>query len=335
MLLELEEDVEGMQNTILLMQRELKVEKERNQSVERDNGRMMAVLKDKPEWLAVVQAEAALAAAERVKEEQEQQQENNNRTSVCVEDRVNGGSALMVDVGGNSDDLVAADDEKVEQMEVGDSTSAKTKEDAQVRTRSAGEVKVLLVDCMKSPAGLSPSSLSPASLAALNHPTGDLAGGDLVANGKESGGASVAVAAPRKRTRSSVANSGLQVVTSAESDLVVVDPPVVVTEANCVGKRTRRSSSTSSDHNVKCTPRTRGQLLQITEQEEKRMDVENGEKVVVVMSNGAGGGGENGAGGRRLGGLEGAVEAMKLKLENGAAAAAAAGIDLRQENTKV
>lgn len=247
MLLELEEDVEGMQNTILLMQRELKVEKERNQSIERDNVRMLSVLRDKPEWLSVVQA--AAAAEERLKQEQQQQQHIEHRLNGDVADLKGGVVKSEEDVPmevemRTQQSVGAVTVSLVDEEEVGVNARGeeKQKEGEESRTaESASEV----VDDQPQPA----TNGKPAAVVVQDSVSNNSSSSNNNNNGQSM--------TTRKRTRSSVALSGAGA--SGEEPVDAQEAP----EESGGLKRNRYSAIVNSDKSG--APRTRGQLQQEAE----------------------------------------------------------------------
>lgn len=380
-LLELEEDVEGMQNTILLMQRELKVEKERNQSVERENGRMLTVLRDKPEWLAAVQARqeeaaAALAAADRLKMEQD-----------GGERRLNGGGCVGgMDVDDQEGEEISG---SAEPMDTATTTTTQNVEAMALRTRSGG-VQVEGGSRTTATGGGGVDDEDQVVVGDLVATNGKAEVNNICISGINNNGQSMMMAT-RKRTRSSVAvvpsaksvvvaNCGEEAALEQEDLMPSVEEEVSTNCGVSVGKRNRYNNSNSDQQQSKSAPRTRGQLLQMNESEKAvPTKLGDGEEVMMMdgglVENGGGGGGEAGGaaevkktatsehvlfcgsnnnnntsisnnGSSNKEAAEGvdengtgvapapgaSVEAMKLKLENGGAAAAG-GIDLRQENT--
>lgn len=342
---------------------------------------MLTVLRDKPEWLAAVQARqeeatAALAAAERLKLEQD-----------GGERRLNGGGCVGgMDVDGQEDEEETSG--SAEPMDTATTTTTQIVEAMALRTRSGG-VQV--------------EGGSRTTATGVDDEEDQVVVGDLVAttNGKaevnnscisgiNNNGQSMTMAT-RKRTRSSVAvvpsaksvvvaNCGEEAAPEQEERMPSVEGEEEVS-TNCglsVGKRNRYNNSNSDQQQSKSAPRTRGQLLQMNESEKAApTKLADGEEVMMLddglVENGDGGGGggeaggaaevkksaasehvlfcnnnntsisNNGSSNKAAGegvdengtGIPGAsVEAMKLKLENGGAAAAE-GIDLRQENTSV
>lgn len=287
MLLELEEDVEGMQNTILLMQRELKVEKERNSSVERENGRMMCVLRDKPEWMAAVearQAEAiALAAAERLKVEGH---------------RVNGvGSGVpgLMDVDDDNDSASAA--EPMDTITATQQQQQQQNEAISLRTRSGG---VVVSD-------RTTAITQDEDCGGVVEGQNVVGGGDVVVHATN--GSNGMNMATRKRTRSSVAVHsvvGGGVGSEDHPEEATMEVMVEENAINCSGKRNRYSTTTTTVggagvvagattvNSDKSAPRTRGQLQNMMNETNEKLAKLNevvGEEEGLV-ENGSGGGDE-------------------------------------------
>lgn len=261
-----------MQNTILLMQRELKVEKG-------ENVRMLAVLRDKPEWLAAVQATRAEAASveERLKQEQKK----------ATEHRLNGG-------GGGG----------VNETQMEDSTTTTTLEvKAQgLRTQpsnSAGVTVSVLGGEASVADRTAESGASVVVVVSVEHATNGKPM-DVVSNNNNNnnGQTTNTTMMTRKRTRSSVASS----VVGGGGVGSVEDEEMMLEEENEVAKlcgggslKRNRYSVVNSDKSgaalVVVVPRTRGQL-QLAEAEKKLEVMEEGEEEPVeVTENGGGGGG--------------------------------------------
>lgn len=312
MLLELEEDVEGMQNTILLMQRELKIEKERNK-----NG---SDLENGVEYRLQGHVQPTSVG---------QSQEEGHR--------VNGGMEVDSDEG----DLVG----------VSASASAEPMDTAtnqQLRTRSGG-VGVSQVSDRTTASDLVDGVSASEVVHAINGSNGQ------------------PMMTTRKRTRSSVANSGNVVVASEDQAQQAGEEEEGANTVNCIsGKRNRYSNAgavvaggsgggATQVISDKSAPRTRGQLQMMESEKLAKLNEEEEE----VGENGSGGGDEmklkvassevlfsnsnnniinnNNGSNKDAGGVDGEVEngteAMKLKLENGSnTGGGVAGIDLRQEN---
>lgn len=259
-----------MQNTILLMQRELKVEKG-------ENVRMLAVLRDKPEWLAAVQATRAEAASveERLKQEQKK----------ATEHRLNGG-------GGGG----------VNETQMEDSTTTTTLEvKAQgLRTQpsnSAGVTVSVLGGEASVADRTAESGASVVVVVSVEHATNGKPM-DVVSNNNNNnnGQTTNTTMMTRKRTRSSVASSVVGGGGSVEDEEMMLEEENEVAKL-CGGGSLKRNrySVVNSDKSgaalVVVVPRTRGQL-QLAEAEKKLEVMEEGEEEPVeVTENGGGGGG--------------------------------------------
>lgn len=259
-----------MQNTILLMQRELKVEKG-------ENVRMLAVLRDKPEWLAAVQATRAEAASveERLKQEQKK----------ATEHRLNGG-------GGGG----------VNETQMEDSTTTTTLEvKAQgLRTQpsnSAGVTVSVLGGEASVADRTAESGASVVVVVSVEHATNGKPM-DVVSNNNNNNNGQTTTTTTsmmtRKRTRSSVASS---VVGGGGGGVGSVEDEENEVAKLCGGGSLKRNrySVVNSDKSgaalVVVVPRTRGQL-QLAEAEKKLEVMEEGEEEPVeVTENGGGGGG--------------------------------------------
>ena len=304
-LLELEEDVEGMQNTILLMQRELKAEKERTQSVERENGRMLSVLRDKPEWLAAVQAKQEEAAAqERLKEEQAVRRLN-GVGSVCGQMEVESASGA----------------EGTEPMDT-----------AQVRTRSGGVLSGVddQAEGQQQVSGAGGNTNNGQSMVVTRKRTRSsvavnsnsvVGGADEIGEGVEAMSVDEQEVPSVPATNCSAGGGKRNRRSSSISEQMKSAP------------RTRGQLQIESE---------KAKLEGVKEQEEVFVagaggGVENGQAdsevcSVVHSNNGIGGGGVAAA--VAVGEENGTAEALKLKMENGSGGVAAV-VDLRPENASV
>lgn len=258
-----------MQNTILLMQRELKVEKG-------ENVRMLAVLRDKPEWLAAVQATRAEAASveERLKQEQKK----------ATEHRLNGG-------GGG-----------VNETQMEDSTTTTLEVKAQgLRTQpsnSAGVTVSVLGGEASVADRTAESGASVVVVVSVEHATNGKPM-DVVSNNNNNNNGQTTTTTSmmtRKRTRSSVASSVVGGGGSVEDEEMMLEEENEVAKL-CGGGSLKRNrySVVNSDKSgaalVVVVPRTRGQL-QLAEAEKKLEVMEEGEEEPVeVTENGGGGGG--------------------------------------------
>lgn len=261
-----------MQNTILLMQRELKVEKG-------ENVRMLAVLRDKPEWLAAVQATRAEAASveERLKQEQKK----------ATEHRLNGG-------GGG-----------VNETQMEDSTTTTTLEvKAQgLRTQpsnSAGVTVSVLGGEASVADRTAESGASVVVVVSVEHATNGKPM-DVVSNNNNNNNGQTTTNTTmmtRKRTRSSVASSvvgggGVGVGSVEDEEMMLEEENEVAKLCGGGSLKRNRYSVVNSDKSgaalVVVVPRTRGQL-QLAEAEKKLEVMEEGEEEPVEVTENGGGG---------------------------------------------